>query len=99
MQRRFKDQFSLYQMLVLRRAGWDLKSLGVLFGVDFTSIAHWCDIMSVKPDGHQTLKLHVIFHLPELKEEIPEYKKVPKSYMDYLKESIEREKKRRNPNV
>lgn len=82
-------------MLLLRRQGWDFKSLGIIFAVDFSSIYHWCKVMEVKPEGELHLRIYQLVKLPEAPKELPN--KVPEQYLDYVKDSMKRNS--RNPKV
>lgn len=43
----FTDKSKLEEMLRLRAEGWTYVSLGLIYGVDFSSIYKWCQIKKV----------------------------------------------------
>lgn len=44
-----KDLELLHEMLYLRRGGWSLVSLAVLYHCDPSTIYHWCQKLGVEP--------------------------------------------------
>lgn len=109
-QRKFKKPEYLNQMLLLRKAGWTYKNLALLFKCDFSSIYHQCQKYNVRPVVHITITPNIIgiISQTEIRYLIP-IKKDPqwyydqfgekintgKSYQDYVRDTLKREKSRR----
>lgn len=84
----FTDKIKLREMLSLRELGWSLKSLGLLYGVDHSAIYQHCKHYSVKSiDG--IFEVSRIIVTPLLK--IEPIKKIPSSYIEYLKRDRNRQ--------
>lgn len=74
-------------MLELRRKGWSLVSLGIIFGVDFSSIYHLCKKYKIeKSENTLAFNPKNIIALTNI------LVKTPKNYADYLKEENTRKK-------
>lgn len=75
----FKDSEKLNHMLALRRQGWSLVSLALIYGVDHSSIYKWCKIKQIKPP-HKTIALDLSDIVSTLNITPPKLK----GYADYL---------------
>jgi hypothetical protein len=78
----FQNKENLDRMLKMRRQGWDVVSLGILFRVHPDSIDYQCIKHGIER-GNNKLRLNITRIL--LITKIPTYK--VKSYKDYLNES------------
>lgn len=85
----FSDKRKLETMLEFRRQGFSLISLGIIFGVDFSTIYYHC-----KKNHIQKLSEPKEFSIPALLSmyQIRAYR--PKSYAEYLSDSKERSRLR-----
>lgn len=86
----FKDRTKLIKMLHMRRCGWTMESLAVIFGVDHSSIYKACKIHNVHPmTGLVSIDLSSLIMLTGYQP-----RKV-KTYQDY----IEEERRRKFPKL
>lgn len=86
----FKNKTKLIKMLHMRRMGWTEESLGLIFGVDHSSIYKACKIHGVAPMiDRVSLDLSELVQLTGFKP------RRVKSYKDYLEE----EKRRKFPKL
>lgn len=92
----FLDKQKLTQMLNMRRSGYALTSLAIIFGVDRTSIAYQCDKYLIKPlEETYTLERIIEDVLEQVYKPEPEKFKVidghrinlGKTYAEYLAEA------------
>ncbi len=87
----FKQDEILQEMLHLRKRGWTYKSLASLYGVDHSSIYHWCKKFNVEcpvPIVSIDIKDIIALTQPNLVSILSVvFKPKPMSYSDYLKQS------------
>lgn len=86
-QKKFTDKRKLNTMLELRKQGWSLVSLGIIFGVDFSSIYHLCKKYHIEKGDEE-----LVFNLKHIIALTNVSVRLPKSYADYLEEDRNRRK-------
>lgn len=82
----FKDEKKLKQMFGQRQKGFDIVSLGIIYGADFTTINYHCKKQHIKKEGNLSFKIPAFLSVFDIR---PRSKK---SYSDYLSD----ERRRRN---
>ncbi len=81
----FSDKRKLETMLEFRKQGFSLISLGVIFGVDFSTIYYHCKKNNIKKiNAPKELSIPTLLSMYQIRA----YR--PKSYAEYLAESKER---------
>ncbi len=85
----FNDKKKLDEMLELRKRGWTYMSLGLLYGVDYSSIYHTCKKYNVEPlfSTKGLNKLNFNLSINHILKTIGLRQKKIKNYADYLKDA------------
>jgi len=81
----FNDKKKLNSMLVMRKKGYSLISLGIIYGADFTTIYHHCKSNKIKKN-----KSELQFSIPNILSLVEMKIRKSKSYMEYLIEEQKR---------